>query len=186
MGNIWQSRVISHKWYSDIDTHCSGLNPRLSFGLRGAQPWAEQVDSDGAALCQQRAVSGSLQLLEMDIPHPFSFLLRGSHSVPPFKFCSLRKLKPSLSPLFTDANHTQGLSLACGPGRRATLRTSIGRKWQSRRLVHRLESRQAFRHRHGRWVWMVTFASAWLFHLSPGTKWGKLEKATLVKTLGCV
>ncbi|XP_070306314.1 galactosylgalactosylxylosylprotein 3-beta-glucuronosyltransferase 2 isoform X2 [Odocoileus virginianus] len=49
-----------------------------------------------------------------------------------------------------DANDSQGLGLAGGPGRRAALRTSAGGERQSRGLVHRLEGRQAFRHRHGR------------------------------------
>lgn len=66
-------------------------------------------------------------------------------------FFPIRRPKTHLFPPVTDANNTQGLRVASGPGWRATLRTSLGGKRQSGWLVHRLEGGQAFRHRHGRW-----------------------------------
>lgn len=119
-----------------------------------------------AAICQRQGSfwkpSTFENLHSLPLPHPI--FPCGSHSFPPFKVFSLRKFKPHLFPLLIDANYTQGFCVASWPGWWATLWTSVGGKWQSRWLVHRLESRQALCHRHGRWgVWMVMLAPPWSF-----------------------
>lgn len=94
-------------------------------------------------LTESRVAQGS----ELKISTPFRLWLTFLSS-----FQGLFPKEPSTTSLsaFVDANDSQGLGLAGGPGRRAALRTSAGGERQSRGLVHRLEGRQAFRHRHGR------------------------------------
>lgn len=160
--NIWWPRLSFQggEQCSDTDAlYLSALSPWLS--SRGAGQWSP-AGNRGAVYQQEGSVQKPAPFEHLHSPLPLSLLWLTFLS----SFQGLSPKEPSTTSLsaFVDANDTQGLSLAGGPGRWAALWTSAGGERQSRGLVHRLESRQAFRHRHGRWgAWMAGFAPAGLF-----------------------